>query len=91
MPREKGKRGSLFSFTTLVIGVVYFLWKNSNEARDKKAKKHSAAWRAHEEKRAKQGKKKPEREPRKFSDFLISIYANYCPERGPDFILTAEI
>lgn len=51
MPRERGKKGSLFSFTTLVLGVIYFLWQNSNHERDKKAKKHSAKWRAEEAKR----------------------------------------
>lgn len=55
MPRERGKRGSLFSFTTLVLGVVYFLWKQSNHERDKKSKKHSAKWAAEEAKKT--GKK----------------------------------
>ncbi|KAK4505615.1 hypothetical protein PRZ48_003578 [Zasmidium cellare] len=75
MPRERGKRGALFSFTTLVLGVVYFLWKASNQDRDKKSKKHSAKWRAYEAEQAKKGKKKPPKRERK---------------RGPHFILKPQ-
>lgn len=53
----KGKgNGTLITFMLLVISVIWGQWKHADDERDKKAKKHSQAWRKYEEERAKRKK-----------------------------------